>query len=175
MIAMTEERYCSNCRAELPEKAESCPTCGVYAGDVFDGKMPRKKPANLGLLLTVLVLAIAAAGGSWVYLNRPDIVARVDPNPPPPKPTDTAPVKVVKDRPGGARRGAGAKISEPEAIRALRRHLTNVEGVAGQCIAVKSDGYRAGGYELTVINSCEKTRLGRWRVDGRTEAVSRAR
>ena len=171
---MSEARYCSNCRAELPEDASSCPACGVFAGDVFDGKLPRKKPANLGLLITLLVLAVGGAAASWVYLNRPDLVQGVDPNPPPPKPTDTAPVRVVKDRPGGARRGAGAKISEPEAVRALRRHLTNAEGVAGQCIAIKSEGYRGGAYELTAINSCEKTRLGRWRVDGKSQQVTRA-
>ncbi len=173
MISMAEPRYCSNCRVELPEEATSCPACGVFAGDVFDGKLPRKKPQNLFLLITLLVLAAAGAAASWIYLHRPDIVQRYDPDPPPPRPTDTAPVRVVQDRPGGARRAAGAKISEPEAIRALRRHLTNAQGIAGQCIAVKSEGYRDGAYVLTAIDSCARTRLGRWRVDGRSGAVGR--
>ena len=82
-----------------------------------------------------------------------------------------APVRVVKDRPGGARRAEGAAISEPEAMLLLRRSFTTVKS---DCLAILGHGYRDGAYEMTVMNRCEQTRLGRWRVDGRTKAVSPA-
>lgn len=79
------------------------------------------------------------------------------------------PIHVVHDRPGGARSGAGATITEPEAILRLRRSL----GLTPDCIAILSHGFRDGGYDLTAVNRCDGTRLGRWRVDGKSGAVSR--
>ncbi len=78
-------------------------------------------------------------------------------------------VRVVHDRPGGARTGAGATISEPEAILRLRRSLN----LPQNCIAILSHGFHGGAYDLMAVNRCEGTRLGRWYVDGKSGAVSR--
>jgi len=74
----------------------------------------------------------------------------------------------------GARRPAGAAISEPEAILTLRHYLAvQPEPVRGACLAVISHGYSNGYYSFDAVNSCARTRLGRWRVDAKTRAVSR--
>ena len=36
-----DERYCSNCRTLIPPRAEVCPSCGVFAGTMFDGRPPK--------------------------------------------------------------------------------------------------------------------------------------
>ena len=75
---------------------------------------------------------------------------------------------VVRDRPGGARSIAGAKINEPEAVLLLRRHFN----VPDQCIAIIFNGEHGRLYRFTAFNSCDRTRLGQWQVDGWTQAVS---
>lgn len=154
-------RYCSNCRAELPPKTESCPECGVYAGDVFDGRMPReKKPVSL-LLLLFLALAIGAALYA-LWMNR----IRKEPETVRP---EAPAVRVVGDRPGGARRGATADVTEAEAIRILVAHLVEERQLERTCVVVKSNGYRDGAYQLTAFNHCEQTRMGAFRVTGAGE------
>lgn len=129
---------------------------------------------RLVLWLAILLVAALIAAVS-VGLVRPGLLPvawltsrlrQREPAAPP-----AAPVRVVKDRPGGARRAAGASISEPEAILLLRRSFTNVKS---DCLAILGHGYRDGAYEMTVMNSCDQTRLGRWRVGGRTKVVSPA-
>ena len=88
---------------------------------------------------------------------------------PEPAPSAPAPVRVVRDRPGGARRPPGAKVNEAEAVRLLRRHMSQVKP---ECLAVMSNGYRGGGYQLTAVNGCTSKKLGRWRVDGKSGAVT---
>lgn len=114
--------------------------------------------------LWVLVLLLMAAGvaAATYFLTR---------TPTPAPLLVKAPVRVVGDRPGGARVGEGATISEPEAMRRLQRSFN----LAPDCVAIMSHGYRAGAYDLTAINRCDKTRLGRWRVDGKSGSVSRRR
>lgn len=142
------ERFCENCRAGLPKNATACPECGVFAGDVFDGRMPKEKKVRDWTWLTVLlVLGLAAAG--WYFWQE-----RSKPAPPV---LDTAPVRVVRQRPGG-------RVNEAEAIRALRRHLA--PRVKGECLAVTSQGSSGGAYQLTAFNHCDGTRLGRWVVSG---------
>ncbi len=163
---MADERYCTNCRALLPPRADTCPACGVYAGDVFDGRVPKAQRVagggwRVGLLMLVL---IAAGAGAWWWYTHRAILPR----------TDTGSIRVVGDRPGGARRPAGAAISEPEAILTLRHYLAvQPEPVRGACLAVISHGYSNGYYSFDAVNSCARTRLGRWRVDAKTRVVSR--
>jgi hypothetical protein len=166
----TEERYCSSCREPLPAGAAWCEKCGADAGDVFDGRMPRKQSTRRGWIVALLLIAAAAVA---VFLYRDDIpiprLLRASPK------FDTGPVGVVGQRPGGARRAAGAKLSEPEAVRTLRKYIAAHEeiGLKSECVAVAGRGFHEGAYDFDVIDSCRATRVGRWRVDGRTGEVGR--
>ncbi|HKR64167.1 MAG TPA: zinc ribbon domain-containing protein [Thermoanaerobaculia bacterium] len=164
---MDDARYCSNCRAELPRGADTCPACGVYAGDVFDGRVRRRKDRPSGVLFFLLVVLLLGTAAWWLARQRIDSAFK-------PARVETAPlpnVRVVSDRPGGARRATGAKISEAEAVRLLRRHLAE-KGTRDECIATKTEAMRGGDYVFTALNSCEHTRLGRFTVDGATGAVT---
>jgi hypothetical protein len=159
---MTDTRFCTNCREEIPPRDETCPACGLFAGDVFDGRMPRS-PRRGRWVIGFVLFALVVAGLGWLILERRARPAEL---------TEPAPIRVVSDRPGGTRRAAGAAINEAEAIRILRRHFVST-GIASECIAMSSQGFRQGNYHLTAINRCEETRLGRWTVDGKTEEVRR--
>lgn len=157
------ERLCSNCRAELPRDATSCPACGVFAGDVFDGKVRRKRePRKSGGIASVLLLLIAAGGAYWWWTSRQQETPRVAPG------AAEAPIRVVTDRPGGVRRAAGAKLNEAEAILTLRRKLAAQHQLKNECIAVLSHGNDGRTYEMSAVDSCAGTKLGRWRVDARS-------
>jgi hypothetical protein len=165
------DRYCSNCRAELPPKVDACPACGVFAGDVFDERSLRPR-TRWGFLVAFLVIAALAA--AWFFIpNRPEISWQREPV----KPAKPAPpaTRVVKDRPGDARRAPGATVNEAEAIRLLRRHLASTTDITNGCLVVMSHGARDGAYFLTAYNRCEKIRIGRWRVDGKSGAVALAK
>ena len=166
-MSASEDRFCSNCRAELPEDAESCPECGVYAGDLYDERVHRPK-TRFALFAVLLAIAIAA-GGAAVWWNARDALPRAKVK------VATPSVRVVGDRPGGARRAPGAVVNEAEAIRLVRRHLVETTGVQADCIAILGHGFRNGVYLVNAHDRCASTRLGRWRVDGKTGAVSRAR
>jgi hypothetical protein len=160
-----DARYCANCRALIPPRADMCPACGTYAGDVFNGKMPKageRRVTGGGRWLVLLVLLVGAGAAGWWYMNRPVL----------PLP-DTGPIRVVGDRPGGARRPAGAAISEPEAILTLRHYFAAQEHpIKSKCIAVMSKGYGNGSYSFTVVDACKQAPLGRWRVEAKTRTVS---
>jgi hypothetical protein len=164
---MSDERYCSNCRLELPRGAASCPACGVYAGDLFDGKIRKERRTTWrGVLFTAavtLILGIAA----WYALN--EWAAREERSIPsvfaPRASTSTAPVRVVRSRPGG-------NVDEAEAIRTLRRHLAST-GVKDECLVVMSNGRSGHAFVLTAYDRCTKTRLGKWKVNAKTGAVTR--
>jgi len=151
-----EERYCTNCRAELPAGADTCAACGVYAGDVFDGKLPRQASRRAGggmwILIVLLIAGGAAAGGWWWWTRYGQF----------PKP-DTGPIRVVGDRPGG-------NVGEAKAIVTLRHHL--VGQTKSECLALISRGYSNGYYSFDAVDSCQRTKLGRWRVDARSGSVS---
>lgn len=102
----------------------------------------------------LLALAVAVAGASYWY-------AHYQPASPPKKPLP--PVRVVRDRPGG-------KADEATAVLLLRRHFAT--RMPEQCIAAIMNGSSGSVYRFTVINSCDRTRLGQWDVDGRTKAVT---
>jgi hypothetical protein len=138
----------------------------LYAGEYVDGQAILPRKPRYGLWLSLLAVALILAAGSVLVPRLLPAIQRSSP----PR-VETAPVRIVKDRPGGAHRAKGATLSEPEAILLLRRHFTAVKT---ECIAILGNGYRDGGYHMTVVNSCDGTRLGRWRVDGVTKAVTPA-
>jgi hypothetical protein len=161
-----DERYCSNCRAELPAKADTCPACGVFAGELYDERMHRPK-TRFKLFAVLLVIALAT-GGAAIWWNAQRAL-------PDRKTAQQAPrTRVVGDRPGGAKRAAGAKISEAEAIRLVRKHLVTTNGIKNECIVLLGGGVSGGGYVVTARDHCTSTRLGKWRVDGKTGEVSKA-
>jgi hypothetical protein len=101
--------------------------------------------------------------------------APVDTRPaqPAPVPTQPAPREVPRPAPT-------AEISESEASSALRGHLAGsnpYEGVSGNCMQLRSLGYRNVGYTFAVWDSCVEgggsRMLGRWRVDAKTREVFR--
>jgi hypothetical protein len=168
-----EERYCENCRAELPAKADACPACGTFAGDVFDGRFPedRRRTRRLIVLVVTLLALSAAAFFLWPYA-MPFVQRYLDPQASEDRAAPPS-TRVVKDRPGGARRGAGAKVTEAEALRILRSHLVQTTDVKADCIALMSHGYARGAYAITAVDSCAGVRLGKWQVDGTSGRVGR--
>jgi hypothetical protein len=159
-----DDRYCANCRAPLPPRATSCGNCGVYTGDVFDGRLPRtRRRSAWPAVLIVLLLACGIA--AWLLWPRR-----------PPLPLDTGPARVLRGVPGASQRPAGAKLNQAEAMRALRRFLVSPgqpNPVKSECLAVISRGYRDGIYRFNAVNSCNGTRLGIWEVNANSEKVSR--
>ena len=166
-MAIVDERFCSNCRALLPEDAESCPECGVYAGDLYDERVHR--PGTRFLLFGSFLALALIAGGAAVWWNTRQALPERKPK------VEAPPVRVVGDRPGGARRAPGAVVNEAEAIRLVRRHLVETKGIGADCVAILGQGFRNGTYVVNAHDRCESTRLGRWRVDGKSGAVAPAR
>ena len=152
---MSDERFCSNCRAALPPKVTECPACGVYAGDLYDERVHRPK-TRVALFGVLLVIAVAAGGAAIWWNARNALPERA-------KSVKDAPsTRVVKDRPGGVRK-------ETEPMRLVRRHLVVTTGVKSDCIALMA--MRGGA--ITAYDSCSATRLGKWRV-GKSGEVTRA-
>src|SRR5687768_1353533 len=119
-------------------------------------------------LFVALLLLAVIAGGAAVWLKEGGDVERLigpllgrkaEPKPEPP------PVRVVGDRPGGARRAAGAVVSEAEAIRLLRRELVARTGLKNECIALIGDSGRKSEYAYSVFDTCGRVRLGTWSVN----------
>ena len=144
---------CTNCGASIPRGEGACPECGVFARVVAPERQSTRK------WILMLLLIAAAVGATTYFLTRP---ARPV--------TPLRKIHIVRDRPGGARVGAGATISEPEAILRVQRSFRNV---APDCVATISKGYSDGAYTIEAVNRCAGTRLGRCRVDGKSGAVSR--
>lgn len=159
------ERFCTTCRAPLPAGAAWCETCGADAGQVFDGRVSRPERRSMAVPLFVMLVVIAAGAAAWIYRSKIPFL-RAEPV------FDTGPVRVVKQRPGGARRAPGAKLSEPEAMMTLRQHLA--VSVRSECLAVASRGWERGVYVFDAVDSCHGTKLGRWHVDGKSGAVTAA-
>ena len=163
---VTDDRYCTNCRAPIARGSSVCAACGTYAGDVFDGKLPKpggRRAGGGGWVLIVLLLA-AGAGAYWWFFMR-TAAPRID----------TGPVRVVGDRPGSVHRPAGAGINGAEAIVILRHFFASQEHpIRGECLALVAHGYSNGYYSVDAVNSCDRTPLGRFRIDGKTKAVTRS-
>lgn len=100
------------------------------------------------------------------------------PAPRPSPPVTRPPVQQPRQTP--APQPAG-EISEGEAAGVLRGHLAsnNPYDVAGNCLQVRSGGYRNVGYGFSVWDTCVggggSRMLGRWRVDSKTREVFRQR
>jgi hypothetical protein len=143
----------------MAEAATWCEACGA---DASVAKRTDRKPRTWWPWIVVVL--IAAAVGAWMYAPHPTELPR----------TDTGPVRVVKQRPGGSAKGSGAALTQPEATVTLRRHFTaRAENpIKGSCLAIASRGFADGAYAFDVFDSCAKSRLGRWKVDGKTGAVS---
>lgn len=172
---MEDGRYCSNCRAELPRDAESCPECGVYAGDLFDERSLRPRTRRVFALALIAAVLVAAGTMVWLSMDEPPPLPWQKKDPAQVKQTPPE-LRVVGDRPGSsARRAKGAKINEAEAIRLVRRHLVSTTNIANPCLVVMSNGPRGGDYYFTAFNRCDSTRMGRFRVDGKTSAVALAK
>jgi len=157
-------RSCENCGARVPAGVTSCPECGLYAGEYVEGQAIHPAKPRYGLWLSILAGAAIVAALSFLLLEQRK--AEVAPR------RKLPPVRVVRDRPGGANRAKGAMLTEPEAMLLLRRHFTDVDP---KCVAILGTGYRAGAYTMTVVNGCDHTRLGKWRVDGKTREITPAR
>jgi len=119
--------------------------------DIYDDRPLRgpRPPRTWSFVLSVIAL-VALGAAAWFFLHQ-----RLMPAPPR---TDTAPVRVVRGRP----------LTQGEAARVLRRHLGPDE-----CIAVMGKGSAGSAFLFTAVNRCEGTRLGKWKVDAKTQAVSR--
>src|SRR5438094_5482332 len=98
-----DERYCTECRAAIPKGESVCPACGVYAGDIFDGKLPKQRRSRAWWWLALIVVA-AAAG--WMFAPWPREAHPRRPLPP-------ARPHVIKD--------------QRDAMTTLRRFLTTSE------------------------------------------------
>jgi hypothetical protein len=171
---MEETRYCSNCRAELPRDVDACPECGVYAGDLFDERSLRPRTRGGFAIALIAAVVLAAGTAAWLSMPEPPRLPWQKSEPAPVKRTPPD-VRVVGDRPGSARRAAGAKINEAEAIRLVRRHLVTTTNIANPCLVVMSNGPRKGDYYCTAFNRCDSLRMGQFRVDGKTGAVALAK
>jgi hypothetical protein len=104
---------------------------------------------------------------------------------PPPVRTTPAPVRTPPAAPPPAPRPAPApartgEISDAEAAATLRSYIASnsyYEGVTGDCVQVRSQGYSNVGYSYSVWDGCVSgggsRMLGRWRVDSKTREVFR--
>jgi hypothetical protein len=159
---VTQERYCSNCRHELPADAQSCPECGVFAGDVFDGRIPGQwqRWVRRGVLIALL----AGTAAAWFVLKDRDLTSFLPSagrDEPQPQARKVVPVS------------SGPVTTHAQAVRALRRHLVATRGIANDCLVLKSEGRSGGAWVLTVLDRCENFRLGRFRIDAATGRVDR--
>ncbi|HEV8435475.1 MAG TPA: hypothetical protein VGR95_18850 [Thermoanaerobaculia bacterium] len=151
---MSDERYCSNCREELPKGAVVCATCGVYAGDVFDGRHPRaKRSYGTFIIATLGVIAIFALAS--LFVHWPSYVASK-----PPRSHTIAPR--AKRLPG-----------EAGAMLAMRQRLVS-EQIPNECLALMSKGVHEGVYVIRAVDRCRHQQLGDWKVDAKTNKISRS-
>lgn len=115
--------------------------------EIYDDRPLRgpQPPRTWPFVLSVVAL-VALGAAAWFFFQ---------PRPAPPAP---APVRVVRGRP----------LTQGEAARILRRHLGPDE-----CVVVMGKGSAGSTFLFTAFNRCERTRLGQWKVDAKTQAVSR--
>lgn len=137
---------CTNCGAAVARDSSVCPECGV-----FTGRQPAaRQSARWPWLAILLFVAVAAAG--WWFLR-----------PAPPRFDTVRSHAMVQGGSGGAK-----------AVVALRYHLvTKLKIVQSECLAVISHGYTNGYYSFDAVDSCARTKLGRWKVDADSGRVLR--
>lgn len=134
----------------------------MFAGDVFDGRIPGRRWR--WVRRTVLIAMLAGAGTLWFVLKDRDLTpllrsgARGEARP---KARPVTPLRT------------GRVTTHAQAVRALRRHLIATKGIANDCLVMKSEGLTEGVWVITVLDRCESLRLGRFRVDAATGRVDR--
>jgi len=132
-----EERYCTECRAAIPKGESVCPACGVYAGDVFDGKLPKQRrrwPWAVAIVAAIIALA-------W-FIPVEDRRPRLS----------IVPKKSV--------------TSEHDAMIALRQFLTTSERPS-QCVALIAKAHSGNAYVISAVDRCKHTQLGQFAVDSK--------
>jgi len=155
MSFVSEERYCSNCRAEIPKGAGVCPACGVYAGDVFDGRQRRRKRAWGTFAIVILgVAAIFAVASFFIRWPKMPIFS-----------STPARAHTVAPR---AKRLPG----EAGAMLAIRQHLVS-DQIPNECLVLMSRGLHDGVYVIRAVDRCRHRQLGDWKVDAGTHEISR--
>ena len=140
-----DERYCTECRAAIPEGESVCPACGVYAGDVFDGKLPRKRRSWSWLWWVLVILIVAAVVLFW-----------------------PRPARRQAHRP--IRRGPHVVKDQRDAMQTLRQFLTTSERDE-QCVALMSKGKSGSDYVIAAVDRCKHVQLGSFVVEGKTARV----
>ncbi|HEX7190301.1 MAG TPA: hypothetical protein VF381_01910 [Thermoanaerobaculia bacterium] len=150
---MSEDRYCANCRGEIPKGAVVCPVCGVYAGDVFDGKKPRQKRSYGTFIIVILgVIAIFAVASLFVRW---------------PSRTGSRPLPAHKIAPR-----AKSLPGEAGAMLVIRQHLVS-DTIPNDCLVLMSRGLHDGAYVVRALDRCRHRQLGDWNVDAKTHEISR--
>jgi hypothetical protein len=145
-----EERYCTNCRAVLAPRSNVCEACGVFAGDVFDGRMPKKK-RSYSWILTLIVLALAGYAFWWAV--------KTTSGPP------ASPAKRVAFV-------AKAPRNERDGINAVRRYLLST-GARNECIALIGKGTRDGSYVIDAVDHCAHKSIGHFLVAEKSGKVTK--
>lgn len=145
-----EERYCTECRALIPEKETVCPACGVFAGDIFDGKLPRKKRSHAWWIIPLLLLGGVIA---FLVMKESDVIA-------PKRATSTQ------------QRKLRFPLSQTDAMTALRRFLTTPER-SERCVALIAKHSEATTYIITAVDSCKHVKLGDFAVDKATANIKK--
>jgi hypothetical protein len=151
-VGVSEERYCSNCRAEVPKEAVVCPVCGVYAGDVFDGKKPKSPRAYASWIAIPLALALIALVWTWRRWQ--------------PAETERAH--------GSIRRSLLKDVHRHEDATLLIRRRLVADGLPESCLALVGKGSRDSRKYLAV-DICHDRPMGEWKADTDTGAVTRIR
>jgi hypothetical protein len=121
---------------------------------------------------TTAQVAEPAGTQAGIRRARPAVTAARRPAPPPPV---AAPAPQVVTQPASA----AGELTESQAVDRLSGYLRSAATypLPGNCIRVRSQGYRNVGYTLDVVDTCgaSTAALGRWRVDARTGEIFRQR
>jgi len=150
---VSEERYCSNCRGEIPKGAVVCPVCGVYAGDVFDGKKSKSPRTYATWIAIAVVLVLIALIWTW---------PKWSPN--------------RRSRDAEVRRAVFRKLRKDidaqfEVTRLIRRRLV-ADGLPDSCVALVGKGSHDARKYLA-IDICHDRPMGEWTADLDTGVVTR--
>lgn len=127
----------------------------MFTGRVEAERGPKTRWGTLAVLVIGLILVTAAAW--WVVRDR-----YIPPEPPQAATPAPAPPPAPK----------GPVHSDAEAAAALRRYLVATKGIGNECVALLGHGRSGDHWTLSASDRCQHLRLGRFRVDARSGAVS---
>ena len=148
---MSDERYCSNCRGEIPKGAVVCPVCGVYAGDVFDGKKP--KPARTHATWIAIPIVLALVLGVWMmpkWWLRPSE-----------RPERNAIFRKLR-----------TQVRNQIDVEILIRRRLVADGLPDSCLALVGKGPHDA-HKYLAIDICHDRPMGEWTADRDTGVVTR--